>query len=420
MTVAREDLALEAAFWAQLPGNFALRPRKAPITSRNFAAMAPFHNYPAGPRDAAITGAMRWRCSCTSARSPYYFSLHASDPADPDGGSRKDTGHTFICGPTGSGKTVFIGFLVAMLAAAGRHPGDLRQGPRPGDPGARAGRRVFAAAETACRRASIRCSCRRRPQHVGVPEGWLRAAGAPTGRRPLTRARGAPISIRRCAARWRSSRARAAPVAADRVPRPDRPRGHARAAGALVRGQPRATTPGCSTTPRTRSSRALAGRPRDRLRCHGVPRPRARPARRSRSICSIWCASSSTAGAWCAGWMSSGGCSPIRRSRVRQGRPEDLAQVEWRHVPGDPERQRRARQPHQPHDHRADADQDLLSQRRRQRRRSTRGGFGLTRARVPADQGAARARLAHVPGQAGAPQRRVPARPEGLRRASWR
>jgi len=37
----------------------------------------------------------------TSARSPYYFSLHASNPADADGGSRKDTGHTFICGPTG-------------------------------------------------------------------------------------------------------------------------------------------------------------------------------------------------------------------------------------------------------------------------------------------------------------------------------
>ena len=39
MVVAREDLALEAAFWAQLPGNFAFRPRKAPITSRNFAGL---------------------------------------------------------------------------------------------------------------------------------------------------------------------------------------------------------------------------------------------------------------------------------------------------------------------------------------------------------------------------------------------
>ena len=52
----------------------------------------------------------------TSSRSPYYFSLHATDPKDPDGGSRKDTGHTFICGPTGSGKTVFVGFMLSMLA----------------------------------------------------------------------------------------------------------------------------------------------------------------------------------------------------------------------------------------------------------------------------------------------------------------
>src|SRR6202007_2091857 len=56
---------------------------------------------------------------CTSARSPYYFSLHATDPGDPDGGSRKDTRHTVICGPTGSGKTVFIGFLVSLLQLRG-------------------------------------------------------------------------------------------------------------------------------------------------------------------------------------------------------------------------------------------------------------------------------------------------------------
>jgi type IV secretion system protein VirB4 len=118
MLVAREDLALEAAFWAQLPGNFPMRPRKAAITSRNFAAMAPFHNYPLG----RATGNHWGNALCrfvTSARSPYYFSLHASDPADPDGGSRKDTGHTLICGPTGSGKTVFIGFLIAELQRRG-------------------------------------------------------------------------------------------------------------------------------------------------------------------------------------------------------------------------------------------------------------------------------------------------------------
>ena len=118
MTVAREDLALEAAFWAQLPGNFSYRPRKAPITSRNFAAMTNFHNFPAGRATGNHWGDAL-ALLITSARSPYYFSLHASDPNDAEGGSRKDTGHTFICGPTGSGKTVFIGFLVSLLARQG-------------------------------------------------------------------------------------------------------------------------------------------------------------------------------------------------------------------------------------------------------------------------------------------------------------
>ena len=114
MTVAREDLALEAAFWAQLPGNFAYRPRKAPITSRNFAAFCPFHNYPSGRASGNHWGAAL-ALLVTSAHSPYHFSLHASDPRQADGGSRRDTGHSFICGPTGSGKTVFIGFIIAQL-----------------------------------------------------------------------------------------------------------------------------------------------------------------------------------------------------------------------------------------------------------------------------------------------------------------
>src|SRR3984885_14273868 len=118
MTVAREDLALEAAFWAQLPGNFPLRPRKAPITSRNFAAMVPFHNYPSGRATGNHWGDAL-ALLVTSARSPYHFSLHASDPKDSDGDIRKDTGHTFICGPTGSGKTVFVGFILAILYRQG-------------------------------------------------------------------------------------------------------------------------------------------------------------------------------------------------------------------------------------------------------------------------------------------------------------
>ena len=48
ITVAREDLALEAAFYAQLPANFDYRPRVSPITSKNFAGFSPMHNFPTG------------------------------------------------------------------------------------------------------------------------------------------------------------------------------------------------------------------------------------------------------------------------------------------------------------------------------------------------------------------------------------
>ncbi|CAA9891710.1 Type IV secretion system protein virB4 [Candidatus Methylobacter favarea] len=113
MTVAREDLAIEAAFWAQLPGNFAHRTRLSPITSRNFAAMAPYHNYPVGRATGNHWGdAMAVLIS--NAKSNYYFSLHASDPKDAAGGNKKDVGHTSIYGQVGSGKTVLIGFLICM------------------------------------------------------------------------------------------------------------------------------------------------------------------------------------------------------------------------------------------------------------------------------------------------------------------
>jgi type IV secretion system protein VirB4 len=117
MVVAREDLALEAGYWAQLPANFAFRSRKAPITSRNLAGMAPFHNFPIGRATGNHWGDALTML-ITHARSPFYFSLHASDPREEDGGSRKDIGHTSVIGPTGSGKTVLIGFLVCMLSKA--------------------------------------------------------------------------------------------------------------------------------------------------------------------------------------------------------------------------------------------------------------------------------------------------------------
>ena len=115
LTIARaRTMALEAAYWGQLPGYFSRRPRKAPITSRNFAAMAPFHNFPCGRASGNHWGEAT-TVLVSSAGAPYHYGLHASDPDDPDGGSRKDIGHTLVCGPTGTGKTVLVGFLIAML-----------------------------------------------------------------------------------------------------------------------------------------------------------------------------------------------------------------------------------------------------------------------------------------------------------------
>jgi type IV secretion system protein VirB4 len=118
LTIGREDLALEAAFWAQLPGNFGFRPRKAPITSRNFAALSSFHNFPAG-RSAGNHWGEALSLFVTAAGTPYYFSYHASDPLDPEGGTKKDIGHALIIGPTGSGKTALIAFTLCELQAFG-------------------------------------------------------------------------------------------------------------------------------------------------------------------------------------------------------------------------------------------------------------------------------------------------------------
>lgn len=105
--VAREDLGLEAAYWAQLPGQFRYRARAGAITSRNFAALSPFHTFPTGRADGTHWGAAV-ACLKTASGSPYHFAFHAGD-----------LGNTFVCGPSGSGKTVFITFALAQAEKLG-------------------------------------------------------------------------------------------------------------------------------------------------------------------------------------------------------------------------------------------------------------------------------------------------------------
>lgn len=100
--VAREDLGLEAAYWAQLPGLFKFRARSGAITSRNFAAFSPLHTYPSGQAEGNHWGRAVATLK-TASGSPFHFSFHAGD-----------LGNTFICGPSGSGKTAFLTFALAQ------------------------------------------------------------------------------------------------------------------------------------------------------------------------------------------------------------------------------------------------------------------------------------------------------------------
>lgn len=106
------DLALEAGFWSQLPGNWKWRPRPAPISSFNFLCFSSFHNYMSGkpngnPWGPAIS------CLQTTAKTPYYLNFHASKD-DEDSTEKRLLGNTAVIGQSGSGKTALVGFFLAQ------------------------------------------------------------------------------------------------------------------------------------------------------------------------------------------------------------------------------------------------------------------------------------------------------------------
>lgn len=93
--VAQEDWNLDAAFWAQLPGSWHKIYRKGKINSRNFAALAPLHNYPAGDPNPRW-GAYIWDFK-TNGGTLYRHNLH-----------RQEVGATFVTGMTGEGKSTLL------------------------------------------------------------------------------------------------------------------------------------------------------------------------------------------------------------------------------------------------------------------------------------------------------------------------
>lgn len=112
------DVIPEAAWFAQLPGNWDLRPREAKLTSRNFADLSPFHNFASGKRDGNPWGEAVALFQTPSGQ-PYYFNFHVS-PAHRDSTGEALPGNTFICGATGAGKTVL---QTSLLAFSLKFPG---------------------------------------------------------------------------------------------------------------------------------------------------------------------------------------------------------------------------------------------------------------------------------------------------------
>ena len=100
--VVREELGLEAAFWAQFPGNFDYVARRALVSTANFAGFASAHNFPVGRPDGNHWGDAVTLFETTAA-GPYFFNFH-----------RGDLGNFTVIGPSGSGKTVVLAFLLAQ------------------------------------------------------------------------------------------------------------------------------------------------------------------------------------------------------------------------------------------------------------------------------------------------------------------
>ncbi len=106
ITSVREDVNLEAAFYAQLPGNFRFIARGSRISTKNFASFASCHNY-LGGRDTSIWGPAITVLP-TASGTAYHFNLHVAD-----------RGNTLVLGPTGQGKTLTTSFLFAQSLKLG-------------------------------------------------------------------------------------------------------------------------------------------------------------------------------------------------------------------------------------------------------------------------------------------------------------
>lgn len=113
LIVTLSTLSLAAAFFAQLPGNYALRPRLSMITSQNFADLESLHNYMAGKKQD-----VPWQEPLmllkASGGGDYALNLHNTLMGAKDF-NRKTLANTGIIGGSGAGKTVLLSAMANAM-----------------------------------------------------------------------------------------------------------------------------------------------------------------------------------------------------------------------------------------------------------------------------------------------------------------
>jgi type IV secretion system protein VirB4 len=111
------DLVADAAWFAQLPGNWRYRPREAKLTSRNFCGLSSMHNFATGKRDGNPWGEAITIVKTPSGQ-PLYLNFHVTAEKQ-DSADEKALANTQIIGQAGAGKTVLELFLLAMAMKFG-------------------------------------------------------------------------------------------------------------------------------------------------------------------------------------------------------------------------------------------------------------------------------------------------------------
>jgi type IV secretion system protein VirB4 len=109
----KEDLAIAASFYSQLPANWKHRTRLANVSSLNFLGLSPLHNFASGKKTDNPWGDCVTTLQATNGQ-PYHFNFHATHPAEKSLGE-KAIGNTLVIGKSGTGKTALINFLLSQV-----------------------------------------------------------------------------------------------------------------------------------------------------------------------------------------------------------------------------------------------------------------------------------------------------------------